>query len=277
MILSILLLSRLHTGGDLHPAFGWLIPVSFLGGTGPAIAAGQVLDKYGFSDFTGLGITAAAYGMLLGLIGGIIMTHGDNSGLVLPPRIAPIQAMVIPVAQHKPGVLDAANGLLARLKAAGIRAAMDDSDQSMGWKAAQYEMKGVPLRVEIGPKDMEKNQCCICRRDSGEKVFVSLDELEITVSQLLDAVHDGLYQRAKKNLEDHTKVCMTLDEVKEFMESEGGFAKTMWCGDLECELKMKEQAGVSSRCMPLQQEHVSDVCVCCGKPAKHSLLWGVAY
>mgnify|MGYP002644274842 CR=1 FL=1 len=218
-----------------------------------------------------------SWGVSTRMIGGIIMTHGDNNGLVLPPRIAPIQAMVIPVAQHKPGVLDAANGLLARLKAAGIRAAMDDSDQSMGWKAAQYEMKGVPLRVEIGPKDMEKNQCCICRRDSGEKVFVSLDELEITVSQLLDAVHDGLYQRAKKNLEDHTKVCMTLDEVKEFMESEGGFAKTMWCGDLECELKMKEQAGVSSRCMPLQQEHVSDVCVCCGKPAKHSILWGVAY
>ena len=218
-----------------------------------------------------------SWGVSTRMIGGIIMTHGDNSGLVLPPRIAPIQAMVIPVAQHKPGVLDAANGLLARLKAAGIRAAMDDSDQSMGWKAAQYEMKGVPLRVEIGPKDMEKNQCCICRRDSGEKVFVSLDELEITVSQLLDAVHDGLYQRAKKNLEDHTKVCMTLDEVKEFMESEGGFAKTMWCGDLECELKMKEQAGVSSRCMPLQQEHVSDVCVCCGKPAKSMVVWGKAY
>ena len=107
MILSILLLSRLHTGGDLHPAFGWLIPVSFLGGTGPAIAAGQVLDKYGFSDFTGLGITAAAYGMLLGLIGGIIMTHGDNNGLVLPPKIAPVQIVVVPVAQHKPGVLDA--------------------------------------------------------------------------------------------------------------------------------------------------------------------------
>ena len=218
-----------------------------------------------------------SWGVTTRLIGAIIMTHGDNSGLVLPPRIAPIQAMVIPVAQHKPGVLDAANGLLARLKAAGIRAAMDDSDQSMGWKAAQYEMKGVPLRVEIGPKDMEKGQCCICRRDSGEKVFVSLDELEITVSQLLDAVHDGLYQRAKKNLEDHTKVCMTLDEVKEFMESEGGFAKTMWCGDLECELKMKEQAGVSSRCMPLQQEHVSDVCVCCGKPAKHMVFWGKQY
>ena len=191
------------------------------------------------------------------MIGGIIMTHGDNNGLVLPPRIAPIQAMVIPVAQHKEGVLEAASALLARLKAAGIRAGMDDSDQSMGWKAAQYEMKGVPLRVEIGPKDMEKGQCCICRRDSGEKVFVSLDELE--------------------NLEDHTKVCHTLEEVKTFMETEGGFAKTMWCGDLACELKMKEEAGVTSRCMPLEQESVGDVCVCCGKPAKHMIYWGVAY
>ena len=218
-----------------------------------------------------------SWGVSTRMIGGIIMTHGDNNGLVLPPRIAPIQAMVIPVAQHKPGVLDAANGLLARLKAAGIRAAMDDSDQSMGWKAAQYEMKGVPLRVEIGPKDMEKGQCCICRRDSGEKIFVPLAELETTVPQLLDAVHNGLYERAKKNLEDHTRVCLTLDEVKEFVETEGGFAKTMWCGDLECELKMKEQAGVTSRCMPLEQEKVSDTCVCCGKPAKHMILWGVAY
>ena len=176
-----------------------------------------------------------------------------------------------------PEIFDGTVEIRAISREAGVRTKMDDSDNSPGWKFAEYEMKGVPLRVEIGPKDMEKNQCCICRRDSGEKVFVSLDELEITVSQLLDAVHDGLYQRAKKNLEDHTKVCMTLDEVKEFMESEGGFAKTMWCGDLECELKMKEQAGVSSRCMPLQQEHVSDVCVCCGKPAKHSILWGVAY
>ena len=211
------------------------------------------------------------------MIGGIIMTHGDNNGLVLPPRIAPIQVVIIPVAQHKEGVLDAAAALLDRLKAAGIRAQMDDSDQSMGWKAAQYEMKGVPLRVEIGPKDMEKGQCCICRRDSGEKVFVPLAELEAKVQELLDAVHDGLFQRAKQNLEDHTKVCRTLDEVKSFMEGEGGFAKTMWCGELECELKMKEQAGVTSRCMPLKQEAVGDTCVCCGKPAKHMILWGVAY
>ena len=218
-----------------------------------------------------------SWGVSTRMIGGIIMTHGDNNGLVLPPRIAPIQAIVIPVAQHKEGVLEAASALLDRLKAAGIRAGMDDSDQSMGWKAAQYEMKGVPLRVEIGPKDMEKGQCCICRRDSGEKVFVPLDELESKVQELLDAVHDGLYARAKKNLEDHTKVCHTLDEVKTFMETEGGFAKTMWCGDLECELKMKEEAGVTSRCMPLKQERVGDVCVCCGKPAKHMIYWGVAY
>ena len=211
------------------------------------------------------------------MIGGIIMTHGDNNGLVLPPRIAPIQAMVIPVAQHKEGVLEAASALLARLKAAGIRAKMDDSDNSMGWKAAEYEMKGVPLRVEIGPKDMEKGQCCICRRDSGEKVFVPLAELETAVPALLDAVHEGLYARAKKNLEDHTRVCMTLDEVKAFMEAEGGFAKTMWCGDLDCELKMKEVAGMSSRCIPFRQEHLADTCPCCGKPATKMVYWGVAY
>ena len=124
---------------------------------------------------------------------------------------------------------------------------------------------------------MEKNQCCICRRDSCEKVFVSLDELETKVQELLDSVHNGLYERAKKNLEDHTKVCHTLDEVKQFMDTEGGFAKTMWCGELDCELKMKEQAGVTSRCMPLKQEKVGDTCVCCGKPAKHMIYWGVAY
>ena len=218
-----------------------------------------------------------SWGVSTRMIGGIIMTHGDNSGLVLPPRIAPIQAMVIPVAMHKEGVLEAAGGLLERLKAAGVRTKLDDSDQSMGWKAAEYEMKGVPLRVEIGPKDIEKDQCCICRRDTGEKSFVPLAQLEEDVKWLLDEVHKSLYAKARKNLEDHTKVCFTLEEVKAFINTEGGFAKTMWCGELDCELKMKEQAGVTSRCMPLEQERVADVCVCCGKPAKHSILWGVAY
>lgn len=218
-----------------------------------------------------------SWGVSTRLIGGIIMTHGDNNGLILPPKIAPIQAVVIPVAQHKEGVLDAARGLVDRLKKAGIRVRIDETDHSFGWKASEYEMKGVPVRVEIGPKDIANNQCCLCRRDTREKVFVSLDQLEQSVAELLDSIHASLFERALNNRETHTKVCYNIDEVKDFMETEGGFAKTMWCGDLDCELKMKEVAGVTSRCMPLQQEQISDVCVCCGKPAKKMIYWGVAY
>ncbi len=218
-----------------------------------------------------------SWGVSTRMIAGIIMVHGDNRGLVLPPRIAPTQVVVIPVAQHKEGVIEANRAVMERLKAAGIRVKMDDSDNSPGWKFAEYEMKGVPLRVEIGPKDIEKDQCCISRRDTGEKSFVPLAQLEEDVKWLLDEVHKSLYAKARKNLEDHTKVCFTLEEVKAFINTEGGFAKTMWCGELDCELKMKEQAGVTSRCMPLEQERVADVCVCCGRPAKHSILWGVAY
>lgn len=205
------------------------------------------------------------------------MTHGDNNGLILPPRIAPVQAMVIPVAQHKEGVIDKANELYERLRKAGIRTKIDVTDRSFGWKASEYEMKGVPLRVEIGPKDIEQNQCCLCRRDNREKTFVPLENLETAVKEMLDSIHNSLFEKALANRETHTKVCQTLDEVKEFMTSEGGFAKTMWCGDLECELKMKEEAGVTSRCMPLEQEHLGDKCVCCGKPADKMIYWGVAY
>ena len=218
-----------------------------------------------------------SWGVSTRMIGGIIMTHGDNNGLVLPPRIAPIQAMVIPVAQHKEGVLEAASALLARLKAAGIRAKMDDSDNSMGWKAAEYEMKGVPLRVEIGPKDMEKGQCCVARRDTGEKTFVPLTELENAVQKLLQDVHDNLYAMASKNLEDNTFDMTSWEEVKEMAQGKGGFARTKWCGSLECELAMKEKAGVSSRCMPLKQSGTEGKCVMCGKPATTDIYWGVAY
>ncbi len=218
-----------------------------------------------------------SWGVSTRMIGGIIMTHGDNNGLVLPPRIAPTQVVVIPVAQHKEGVLAANEAVAERLQKAGFRVKMDASDNSPGWKFAEYEMKGVPLRLELGPKDIEKNQCVLVRRDSGEKVFVSLDGIEETVARMLDAIHDGLYAKARKNLEDNTYPCATLDEVKEKMEARGGFAKTMWCGDLDCELKMKEDAGVSSRCIPFQQEHLGDVCAVCGKPAKHMVIWGVAY
>ena len=185
--------------------------------------------------------------------------------------------MVIPVAQHKEGVIEAATALLERLQAAGIRAKMDASEQSMGWKAAEYEMKGIPLRVEIGPKDIEKNQCVLVRRDNGEKVFISLDELETIALSTLDAIHDGLFARAKKNLEEHTFVATSLEEAKQIQEEKGGFIKTMWCGELDCELKMKEEAGMTSRCMPLEQEHLADTCPICGRAAKKMIYWGVAY
>ena len=218
-----------------------------------------------------------SWGVSTRMIGGIIMTHGDNSGLVLPPWVAPIQVVVIPVAQHKEGVIEANRAVMDRLIAAGFRVKMDDSDQSPGWKFAEYEMKGVPLRLELGPKDMEKNQCVLVRRDSGEKVFVSLDGIEETVGTMLDAIHDGLYAKAKRNLEDNTYACASLEEVREKMAAQGGFAKTMWCGDEACELRMKEEAGVTSRCIPFAQEHLDDTCAICGKPAKHMVYWGVAY
>ena len=218
-----------------------------------------------------------SWGVSTRMIGGIIMTHGDNSGLVLPPRIAPVQVIVIPVAQHKQGVIEANQAVMDRLKAAGFRVKMDASEQSPGWKFAEYEMKGVPLRLELGPKDMEKNQCVLVRRDSGEKSFVSLDNIEQTVQDMLDSIHDGLYTRAKRNLDENTYACASLEEVREKMQARGGFAKTMWCGDEACEIRMKEEAGVTSRCIPLEQEHLGDTCAICGKPAKHMVYWGVAY
>ncbi|MCQ2448410.1 MAG: proline--tRNA ligase, partial [Oscillibacter sp.] len=214
-----------------------------------------------------------SWGSTTRLIGAVIMTHGDNNGLVLPPAIAPIQTVVIPIAQHKPCALDAAASLCDLLTAAGIRCKMDDSDNSPGWKFAEYEMKGVPLRVEIGPKDMEKEQCCIARRDTGEKVFVPLSELESKVAELLQDVHDNLYDMAAKNLEDNTFDLNSWEEVKEMVDTKGGFARTKWCGKLECELAMKEKAGVSSRCMPLQQSGTEGVCPVCGEKCTTDIYW----
>ena len=218
-----------------------------------------------------------SWGLSTRAIGGIIMTHGDNSGLVLPPRIAPVQVVVIPIASHKPGVAGKARELADRLKAAGIRVKLDESEQSPGWKFAEYEMKGVPLRLELGPKDLEQNQCVLVRRDNGEKTVAALSELEAKVPELLDAVHNGLYAKAKKNLDEHTYPAFSLEEAKKLQEEKGGFIKTMWCGDEACEIRMKEEAGMSSRCIPFVQEHLGDVCPICGKPAKKMICWGVAY
>ena len=217
-----------------------------------------------------------SWGVSTRMIGGIIMTHGDNNGLVLPPRIAPIQVVVIPVAQHKPGVLDKAYELRDRLKGS-FRVKVDDGEQSPGWKFAQYEMKGVPLRLEIGPKDMEKGQCVLVRRTDREKIFVPLDQLEARIAEQLDIVRQQMYDRALERRESMTYAAGTLEEMKRTADEKPGFIKAMWCGGLACEEKLKEVAGVSSRCIPFEQEKVGDVCVCCGRPAKSMVYWGKAY
>lgn len=219
-----------------------------------------------------------SWGVTTRLIGAVIMTHGDDNGLVLPPAVAPVQVVIVPIAQHKEGVLDKANELYNTLKNAGIRVKLDDSEQSPGWKFAQYEMKGVPVRLEIGPKDIENDQCVLVTRHNREKVFCKLGELVETVNERLQAVHDGLYAKALENRERRTYVCKTLEEITKALEEKGdGFVKAMWCGDEACEDKVKELTGVGSRCIPFEQEEIADTCVCCGKPAKHMVLWGKAY
>lgn len=217
-----------------------------------------------------------SWGCTTRLIGAVIMTHGDNDGLVLPPAIAPIQTVVIPIASHKEGVIEKSTELYERIKNV-CRAKIDLSDQTPGWKFSEYEMKGVPLRVELGPKDIEKNQCVIVRRDNRQKYFVSLDNIEEEIVKLLTDMRDSMYNTALERRERMTYVAHNLDEMIKIADTQPGFIKAMWCGDRECEDALKEKAGVTSRCEPFEQEQVGDVCVCCGKPAKKMLYWGKAY
>lgn len=218
-----------------------------------------------------------SWGMSTRIIGAIIMVHGDDSGLVLPPRIAPTQVMVIPIQQRKEGVLEKAAELEAALKAAGIRVKTDATDKSPGWKFSEQEMRGIPLRVEIGPKDIEQNQAVIVRRDTREKTVVSLDELAVKTQELLDTMQADMLARARAHVEESTYEAATYDEFKDIAANKPGFIKMMWCGDLDCELKIKEDAGVTSRCMPFDQKVISDVCPVCGKLAKKMVYWGKAY
>ncbi|MCR5636931.1 MAG: proline--tRNA ligase [Clostridiales bacterium] len=218
-----------------------------------------------------------SWGVTTRLIGAIIMTHGDDNGLVLPPAVAPIQAVIVPIAMHKEGVLEKANELLQRLNKS-VRVKLDDSENSPGWKFSEYEMKGVPVRIEIGPKDIENNQCVLVTRHNREKTIVSLDDLESAVLKKLDEVRDGIYQKALENREKHTYTCTNTDEIIKALEENGdGFVKAMWCGEEACEDKVKELTGVGSRCMPFEQENIAQKCVCCGKPAKKLVYWGKAY
>ncbi|MBR0485497.1 MAG: proline--tRNA ligase [Oscillospiraceae bacterium] len=219
-----------------------------------------------------------SWGVTTRLIGAIIMTHGDNSGLVLPPAVAPIQVVIVPAAMHKEGVLEKATELYQQLKNAGLRVKLDDSENSPGWKFAEYEMKGVPVRVEIGPRDIEAGQCVLATRHNGEKTSISLDTLVESVQAKLQEVHDGLYQSALENRNKRTYQCRTIDEINQALNEKGdGFIEAMWCGEETCEDEVKAQTGAGSRCIPLEQKQISDVCVCCGKPAKHMVLWGKAY
>ena len=218
-----------------------------------------------------------SWGMTTRMIGAIIMVHGDDNGLVLPPRIAPIQIMVVPVQQQKPGVLDKAFELKERLTKAGFSVKVDDSEKSPGWKFADCEMRGIPLRVEIGPKDMEKNQAVLVRRDNHEKTFISLDELESRAGEMLDTIQNAMYEKAKAHRDAHTYEATQWDEFVDTINNKPGFVKAMWCGCQECEDKIKEATAATSRCMPFEQESLSDHCVCCGKPAKKMVYWGRAY
>ncbi len=218
-----------------------------------------------------------SWGVTTRIIGAIIMSHGDDNGLVLPPAVAPIQLVILPVAQHKPGVLEKANELKERLSKV-CRVKLDDSDNSAGWKFAEYEMKGVPVRLEIGPRDIENGECVLVARHNREKTVVSLDKLEEAVLAKLAEVRDGIYAKALANRENKTYSCTTMDEIKQSIAEKGdGFVQAMWCGDEECEDKVKAETGVGSRCIPFVSDNISDKCVCCGKPAKHNVLWAIAY
>ena len=209
------------------------------------------------------------------LIGALIMVHGDNSGLVLPPRIAPVQVCIVPVMQKKPGVLDKAFEIKEVLS--NFRVKVDDSDKSPGWKFSEQEMRGIPLRIEMGPRDIEANQAILVRRDNGEKITVSLDEIDVRVGELLETIQKEMLERARKHRDSHTTVALNYDEFKDAVANKPGFIKAMWCGNQECEDKIKEETTATSRCMPFEQEHLSDVCVCCGRPAKAMVYWGKAY
>ena len=231
--------------------------------------------QYAAKDNTLQYVHQTSWGMTTRMIGAIIMVHGDNNGLVLPPRIAPTQVVIVPIQQQKEGVLNKAFELRDVLS--NFRVKVDDSDKSPGWKFSESEMRGIPVRVEIGPRDIENNEAVLVRRDTHEKITVSLDEIEAKVSELLDTIQNDMLERARAHRDSHTYVATTYDEFVKTINEKPGFVKAMWCGDQACEDKIKEDTAATSRCMPFAQEHLSDKCVCCGKPAKKMVYWGRAY
>ncbi len=218
-----------------------------------------------------------SWGMTTRLIGAIIMVHGDDDGLVLPPRIAPVKAVIIPIRQKDEGVLETAEKLLNDIKAAGIKARLDDSDKSPGFKFSEAEMRGIPVRIEMGPKDIEKGTCVIVRRDTREKIEVAINEVPAKLPGILEKMQNDMFERAKAHRDSHINDAHNYEEFKEVAENKPGFIRAMWCGDRACEDKIKEELAVTSRCIPFEQEQIDTVCACCGKPAKKLVFWGKAY
>jgi prolyl-tRNA synthetase len=214
-----------------------------------------------------------SWGVSTRIIGAVIMVHSDDNGLVLPPKLAPKQVVIVPIASHKEGVMDKANEILGELNEV-CRATLDDSDKQPGWKFAEHEMRGVPIRLEIGPKDIENGQCVLVRRDTGEKIFAPLSELKGKVTELLEQIHADMLAKAEARIAESMSVAA---EMKDFEGYKGGFMKAMWCGELACEEKIKADYGITSRCMPEEQEKVGEKCVACGGEAKEMVFWGKAY
>ncbi|WP_408009611.1 proline--tRNA ligase [Pseudalkalibacillus sp. A8] len=217
-----------------------------------------------------------SWGLTTRVIGAMIMVHGDDRGLVVPPKVAPTQVIVVPIAQHKEGVLDFAYELKKHLSRTA-RVDIDASDKKPGWKFNEYEMKGIPVRLEVGPKDIEKEQVVLVRRDTGEKQFVPLKDLDVRIENLLADIQRNLFKKAKELQAEKTSIAVTFDEFQTGLTEKPGFIKAMWCGDTSCEEKIKEKTGATSRCIPFEQEKLSENCFCCGKDAKHMVYWAKAY
>lgn len=218
-----------------------------------------------------------SWGASTRLIGAIIMVHGDDNGLVLPPYVAPIQVVIVPIQQAKPGIMNKCHELKERLEKMNLRVKLDDTDRTPGWKFAEYEMKGVPVRIELGPRDLENNVVTICKRNNHEKIQISIDKLEDEIPQLLATIHEEMYQKALKQLLNSITEVHTYDELKEVVNVKGGYAKMMWCGCEECENKIKEDTNATSRCMPFDQKPFMDTCPICGKKATKVVLFAKAY
>lgn len=233
--------------------------------------------QYTDTDNTLKYVHQTSWGMTTRVIGALIMVHGDSSGLVLPPRIAPTQAMIIPIRQDAEGVMDAAQAVRAALAEAGVRTGLDDSEKSPGWKFSEQEMRGIPVRIEMGPKDIAAGQAVLVRRDTREKTIVKTEELPAAVPALLEQIQKEMFERARAHRDEHTCDAVSYEEFCEAVEKKPGFIRAMWCGDQACEEKIKADTTATSRCMPFEQIRLSETCVCCGKPAKHMVYWGKAY